>query len=86
MDWKVEVVHWFDPCSQDEWTDVKDLNLKPAEIVSIGHVIKETDRALIMSLSLHASEDSVSCTMIIPKVCITKRRKINVGTRKAKRR
>lgn len=82
MDWQVEVIEWVDPHSVDPWTELKDLELDPCKIISVGQVIKETKSVVVLSLNFQATENNVSCTMIIPKECIKKRRKINVEPRK----
>lgn len=86
MDWKVEIVDWVDPHSVDPWESLENLRTDVAKIVSIGFVVKETEDALVLSLNWDAAEKNTSCAMIIPKQCITKRRTVNVNTRKKKRK
>ena len=83
MDWKVEIIEWFDPYSDDsEWQSVDKIKIDLAMVYSIGHVIKETDEVIVIAHSLGRtpSEKTNECCgmMIIPKKCIKKRRKISV--------
>lgn len=76
MDWPIEVVEWYDSESIDPWTNVDDLNSDGPAIITIGFVVKENDRMLVVSPNWDSKNRNVSCVMMIPKCCIKKRREI----------
>jgi hypothetical protein len=65
---RVAVVRWIDPHSVDEWTTIEEIDQTPCVVESIGILLKENDSVIV--LTLNKSDDTASCTMIIPKRCI----------------
>lgn len=87
MDRKAEVVEWIDACSDHkEWIEADKVDVKIPTIYSIGFLLKETSDALTLVMNRDVENDQVSCVMLIPKKFIVKRTKLNVGSRKKKRR
>jgi len=78
MDRKTVRVKWVDPHSVDAWTELKDLDRSVSIISSFGYEIQYDDDVAIVALNLHESEDSISCTMIIPAQCILEYEYIDV--------
>lgn len=59
---------WIDAVSIDEWTDVESLKSEPDHvIVSVGHLLKETDFSYTLGLNHDSVEGMASCCMVIPK-------------------
>ena len=91
MDRQIEVVEWIDPYSDDdEWTTISDIKIDMPTVYSVGHVVREDSQVVVIAHSLgrKSGSDKAECCgmMIIPKHAIKRRRKINVGSRKKKRR
>ena len=72
----LEMIEWVDPASEDPWTDVKDLDLNQQTIVSIGQVVAENKTCIAITLNYNVAQDDASCTMIIPKRTILRRKKL----------
>lgn len=69
-----EVIHWVDSRSVDGWWDIADVPKKPAVIKSVGYVVQETKKVVCLAGSVATNLDQCACTIVIPKVCIRKRR------------
>ncbi len=68
-------IEWFDPTSVDEWQEYTEIiKMEVHKIQSIGYLIKETDKSCFISLNLDVKREASSCSIIIPKSSITKRR------------
>ena len=75
---KLLYVEWIDPHSVDSWTEIEELVKKAFKIISCGIFVYEDDEIVILSLNKSTDKDEVSCTMIIPKECIRKRKWIKI--------
>ena len=63
-------VTWYDPHSIDEWKIIKDIDYSVTFIESFGYEIHKDDKVTVLALNYDEDQKSVSCTMIIPDVCI----------------
>lgn len=64
-------IDWIDPHSVDEWTTIHDHDWSLTKTVTtIGRLVRETSDAFVISLNHAADDDSISCTMVIPKICV----------------
>lgn len=81
---KAIYIEWYDPHSVDPWTDIEHISDEPALIKSFGFLIKETKRAIIISLNYDPAESAASCTMIIPKSVIRLRYEGKMSMREVK--
>lgn len=82
----VEIIEWYDPYSVDEWTDLSSFNTKINMVVTIGQVLDETQKQVIIALNYVPEEDNASCIMVINKDTIKSRRKIDAQAKQKKRR
>ncbi len=65
---KAAMVIWEDAVSQDEWQDLKEaIKLEPAKIISIGFVLKEDEKSMLLALNFHPEEERVSQTISVLK-------------------
>lgn len=63
-------IDWIDPHSIDEWTSLHDMDTTLTKMVTtVGRLVRETSDAYVVSLN-HCPDGDVSCSMIIPKVCV----------------
>lgn len=69
----VEAIFWIDPHSIDEWRNIEDIDLSHIAMRSVGQVIREDNNSILMSLNYDPENESVSCSMVIPKHTIVKR-------------
>ena len=76
MDKKAVYLEWEDPESIDEWCEWDKIPNKLARIYSIGFIIKETKDMYVMALNVDPRNKSSSCTMLIPKKLVLKKRLI----------
>lgn len=60
------VVIWVDAESNDLWEDIDDLDHKPKEIITLGHMMKDDDDSILVAMNLDPENESVSMTMTIP--------------------
>jgi hypothetical protein len=71
MDWqpfKIVKVVWSDAVSIDEWTEVDLIANEPShKIISVGHLIRETEDCVVLCLNYDMIEQMASCSMVIPK-------------------
>lgn len=64
-------IDWVDPHSVDDWTAVHDIDTSTHYLVtSIGRLIRETSDAFVITLNYASDDDTASCSMVIPKVCV----------------
>ncbi len=68
-----EKVDWIDARSEDGWTEQDDLDMRVAEITTLGHVVKETADVLCIASSMDNHGDLVAGIMFIPRRCIIHR-------------
>lgn len=71
---ELEIIWWVDSRSDDGWTSREDLDIRAAQITTVGFVIEETDDVLCLANSKCAHTNQLSGIMFIPKACIRKRR------------
>ena len=64
-------ITWIDPHSVDEWVprDHHDLEM-PNKVITVGRLIIDADKYVVVSLNWAEDTDEVSCSMVIPKRCI----------------
>ena len=63
-------VHWDDARSDDGWSEESDLKMQPAQITTLGFLLKETEDLLCVASSVDAHTQQVSGIMFIPKACV----------------
>ena len=63
-------VRWKDARSDDGWCEQQGLEIRLAEITTVGHLICETDDVLCVASSFDAHTGQVSGIMFIPQVCV----------------
>ena len=70
-------IDWIDPTVYSEWTHIDDVVFgKDVNIIkSVGYIVKEDERFLMISLSVDDGEGErrVNCAKVIPKSCIKHR-------------
>lgn len=69
---KLVAIHWVDSCSTDDWTDLEEIDLNPAEVISVGIVIKEDEHGYILATNIDTSNKHASCLMRITLSSIVK--------------
>lgn len=68
-------IEWYDPQSEDEWTQIKDLKLEyPPLLKTYGWCVKEDDKCVLFALNYDERNEQVSQSMCIPKVMIKKKK------------
>ena len=70
---KVAVVNWIDSRSDDGWVEHERLDMRPAEITTVGMLVNETADILCLALSKDRVSEQVSGLIYIPQRCITSR-------------
>lgn len=63
-------VTWKDACSHDQWTDVEDVDDTVPVIESVGWLLDQSDKRIVMALNYDEHNQQVSCVMVIPKVFV----------------
>ena len=76
MDKKAIYLEWQDPESHDAWDEWDKIPTTLATIYSIGFIIKETKDMYVLALNVDPRNKSCSCTMLIPKKLVIKKRLI----------
>ena len=61
----VKVV-WIDAESSDEWEDIEGVDRHCKEIITIGHLIEDSELHLVLAMNLDLYNDCCSMTMTIP--------------------
>lgn len=72
-------VDWLDAQAVGEWTFVKDVELAPPVVHSVGYVLADTEAALVLAADVGAKygpDDSVNRSMVIPRGMVQKVRKL----------
>ena len=68
-------IEWFDPTSVDEWREFAEIQkMEVHKITTLGYLIKENASSCFVSLNVDIEREGSSCSMIIPKSSITKRK------------
>lgn len=70
------LVEWVDSSRSDCWTPIDQFNPKVSKCMSVGWIIEQTKKRL--SIAPHLGPGQSCGTMTIPKVAITKIRKLKV--------
>ena len=76
-EYKLYYVKWIDSSQCNGWVLKEDLEDLSMDIVSCGHLIKETDNFIV--LSAHVGKDCICSPIQIPKVAIVSMEEINHG-------
>uniref|UniRef100_A0A6M3L2X1 Uncharacterized protein n=1 Tax=viral metagenome TaxID=1070528 RepID=A0A6M3L2X1_9ZZZZ len=66
-------VEWEDHYTQGGWRHIDDINTKPALCKSVGLLVKETPKTIVISSSLFG-DDIYTEPLVILKSCIKKRK------------
>lgn len=74
-------IAWRDSRSEDCWTPVDSIEPQSALIVTLGHLVKETDEVLCIASSVDMLSGQVCGVMHIPKICIESR--VRIRSKKA---
>lgn len=69
----IELIEWVDAVADIGWEDGKALDVHTC--YSVGKVVHETERAIIIAGTFSDNEDT-NCRMAIPKAWIVSRRSI----------
>lgn len=77
-DLKPVYVEWVDPHSIDPWTPKEDINSDITLVKSVGFLIRQEEANIVLALNYDEAEDTISCVMVIPKVCIKKMQQVKV--------
>jgi hypothetical protein len=64
---KIMKVVWFDAQSLDAWTAYEDTPSDLAEVISVGMLIKQTQKSITLALNNEITNGNYSCIMIIPR-------------------
>lgn len=73
------VVEWKDAVSLDDWTNRAELDLPPADCLSVGIVVDwKPDVGLTIAVNHDVTNDNFSCIMLIPSGMIGRVRKLRV--------
>ena len=76
---KPVMVTWFDAVSQDEWAEIQDAKgLELHTIQTLGWLISEDDRKIVMAASWDVEREGVASTWAIPKTWLVDIREINI--------
>lgn len=80
MKYELEYVEWLDHCSHGRgWKEVKDLqenDWSPILVVSVGWVIKETKKYIVIIPHHDTTGGNCQGSMTIIKSCIKKRKRL----------
>ncbi len=68
-------IRWTDARSQDGWLDHDELEIRLANITTVGFLIHETKHLVCMAPSLDDKTNQMLGLLFIPKTSITSRRK-----------
>jgi hypothetical protein len=71
----VELITWFDAYTEDSasWTAIDTLKAEPAKIVTVGIVLKEGKKGIIVAMDYDAEEDNCHAWSFIPMGMIASR-------------
>ncbi len=72
---KREIITWVDSRSVEGWVTVEEIDRNAATIETIGHIVFEDKKHLCVAGSRGKQLGQYCSVIIIPKVCITKRKK-----------
>lgn len=73
---KIVVIDWVDSVRASDWVLMEDVNEKSLDCVSIGFLIKETNKHVTIAQNYGANPEQVCNLMTIPKCSIKHIREI----------
>lgn len=73
------LIHWLDARSEDGWVERKELNMRTAQVTTLGHFVGETKDMLCLASSQDEKTGQITGVMLIPKVCILDRQMVEVN-------
>ncbi len=65
------IVTWVDACSSQEWKAIEGSDDKPSPCVTVGFIVKETKKYIVVAGTLDVDNDNYCLAMTIPKKNIT---------------
>ena len=76
MKLRYPVVHvkWDDACADNSWASVREPELKEAVVTTLGFLIKENDRHILIASTY--DEENMNCSIQIPKHSIISREEV----------
>lgn len=79
MKYKVVYLEWEDHAGSNQWIPENEIDLSAYKCQTIGYVIKEDKKIIVVAGTLGPEETTMSSArMYILKTCITKRRNIRL--------
>jgi hypothetical protein len=71
----IEMVTWEDAYNEDQssWQSVDSIKVEPALIVSVGFLVKEGKKGIILAMDYDGDEDNCHAWSFIPKSVIQQR-------------
>ena len=75
MKYPIEMIVWEDAYNEDQtsWQRIDTIKVEPALIVSVGFVVKEGKKGVILSMDYDEDEDNCHAWSFIPKSVIQSR-------------
>ena len=73
---KLEQINWVDARSIDDWVKPQHIDTTDGVVKSVGWVIRETKKTVVLAASYYKLTDAYTSIMVIPKCCIKKRRQL----------
>lgn len=73
---KIVVIDWVDSVRASDWVLMEDVNEKSLDCVSIGFLIKETNKHVTIAQNYGTNPEQVCNLMTIPKCSIVQLREI----------
>jgi hypothetical protein len=70
-------IKWDDACADNSWVDLKDPELKEAVVITLGFLIKENKKHILIASTY--DEANMNCSIQIPKHSIISREEITVN-------
>lgn len=68
----IVIVEWWDAESNDAWVDVSSVPDSPPIVQTVGFVILETKKHIVLAQNFDPTNDKMSNTMNIPRGMIKK--------------
>jgi len=77
---KAVVVTWFDAVSHDPWEEINDVKDQEVHTIqTLGFLLTEDDRKLVLAASWDQDNESVASTWTIPKTWLLEVKEISLG-------
>lgn len=69
------MITWQDAHSNEEstWKSIDSIKAEPEEVISVGFVVKESKKGIVVAMDYDASEDTCHAYGFIPKAMISAR-------------